>query len=40
MRNVVTPEAVYTMIPTNHNGADQRSQVLVRIVGGTWKLAD
>jgi branched-chain amino acid transport system substrate-binding protein len=40
MKNVVTPEAVYTMSPTNHNGADQRSQVLVRIVGGTWKLAD
>ena len=40
MKDVVTPEAVYTMSPTNHNGADQRSQVLVRIVNGTWKLAN
>ncbi|MEP7138271.1 MAG: ABC transporter substrate-binding protein [Caldimonas sp.] len=39
MKDIVTPEAVYTMSTTNHNGADQRSQVLVRIVGGTWKLA-
>ncbi|MEO7116514.1 MAG: ABC transporter substrate-binding protein [Caldimonas sp.] len=40
MKDIVTPEAVYTMSATNHNGADQRSQVLVRIVGGTWKLAN
>ena len=40
MKEIVTPEAVYTMSATNHNGADQRSQVLVRIVGGTWKLAN
>jgi branched-chain amino acid transport system substrate-binding protein len=40
MKDVVTPEAVYSMSATNHNGADQRSQVLVRIVGGTWKLAN
>jgi branched-chain amino acid transport system substrate-binding protein len=38
MKDVVTPEAIYTMSPTNHNGADQRSQVLVRIVDGAWKL--
>jgi branched-chain amino acid transport system substrate-binding protein len=38
MKDVVTPEAVYTMSPTNHNGADQRSQVLVRVVNGAWKL--
>jgi hypothetical protein len=29
-----------TLDPTNHNGACQRSQVPVRIVGGSWKLAD
>jgi branched-chain amino acid transport system substrate-binding protein len=39
MKDVVTPEAVYTMSSTNHNGADQRSQVLVQVVNGTWKLA-
>ncbi len=38
MKDVVTPEAIYTMSPTNHNGADQRSQVMVRIVDGAWKL--
>ena len=38
MKDIVTPEAIYTMSPTNHNGADQRSQVIVRIVEGAWKL--
>lgn len=38
MKDIVTPEAVYTMSATNHNGADSRSQVLVRIVDGAWKL--
>ena len=38
MKDVVTPEAVFTMSPTNHNGSDNRSQVLVRIVDGAWKL--
>jgi hypothetical protein len=28
------------MSPTNHNGADQRSQVLVRVVNGAWKLVN
>ena len=40
MKNVVPPEAIYTMSATNHNGADRRSQVLLRIVNGTWKLVD
>jgi branched-chain amino acid transport system substrate-binding protein len=40
MKDVVTPEAVYSMGPANHNGADQRSQVLVRVVNGAWKLAN
>ena len=38
MKDVVTPEAIYTMSSTNHNGADERSQVMVRIVDGRWKL--
>ncbi len=38
MKDVVTPEAIYSMSNTNHNGADQRSQVMVRIVDGRWKL--
>lgn len=38
MRGVVTPEAVFSMSPTDHNGVDARAQVLVRIEGGAWKL--
>lgn len=38
MKEVVTPEGVFNMTPTNHNGIDERAQVLVRIEGGTWKL--
>lgn len=40
MKDVVTPEAVFTMSASNHNGSDKRSQVLVRIVNGAWKLQD
>lgn len=38
MKEVVTPEGVFNMTPTNHNGIDERAQVLVRVEGGTWKL--
>lgn len=38
MKEVVTPEGVFNMSPTNHNGIDERAQVLVRVEGGTWKL--
>lgn len=38
LRNVVGTAAVYNMGPTDHNGVDARSQVLVRIEGGKWKL--
>lgn len=38
MKDVVTPEGVFTMSPTNHNGIEASSQVLVRVEGGTWKL--
>lgn len=38
MKEVVTPEGVFNMSPANHNGIDERAQVLVRIEGGAWKL--
>ena len=38
MKEVVSPEGVFNMTPSNHNGIDERAQVLVRIEGGTWKL--
>jgi branched-chain amino acid transport system substrate-binding protein len=31
-------QAVFTMGAADHNGVDGRSQVMVRIEGGTWKL--
>ena len=38
MSEVVSPEGVFNMSPANHNGLDARSQVMVRIEGGKWKL--
>lgn len=38
MSEVVSPEGVFNMNPGNHNGLDARSQVMVRIEGGKWKL--
>lgn len=35
-KNMVLTQGVYTMSATNHNGADERSQVLVRIQNGKW----
>lgn len=40
MKEVITPEGVFTMSKTNHNGLDQRAQVLVKVENGTWKLVD
>lgn len=40
MKDVVTPEGVFTMSKTNHNGLDQRAQVLVKVENGAWKLVD
>ncbi len=37
-QNFVGTQAVFTMSPTDHNGTDQRGQVLVRIENGGWKL--
>jgi branched-chain amino acid transport system substrate-binding protein len=39
MKEVVSPEGVFNMSPGNHNGLDARGQVMVRIEGGKWKLA-
>jgi branched-chain amino acid transport system substrate-binding protein len=38
LRNFVGSEGVYNMSPTDHNGVDARSQVMVRIENGSWKL--
>jgi branched-chain amino acid transport system substrate-binding protein len=39
-REFVGLQGVFNMSPTDHNGVDQRSQVMVRIEGGGWKLMD
>jgi branched-chain amino acid transport system substrate-binding protein len=39
MKEVVSPEGVFSMSPGNHNGLDERGQVMVKIEGGKWKLA-
>lgn len=36
--NFVASQAVYNMSASDHNGVDQRSQVMVRIDNGRWKL--
>jgi branched-chain amino acid transport system substrate-binding protein len=38
MKEVVTLEGVFNMSPSNHNGIDERAQVLIRVEGGAWKL--
>jgi len=38
LKETVTPEAVLNMSETDHNGVDARSQVMVRIDNGQWKL--
>jgi len=38
MHEFVGAEGVFNMSPQDHNGVDARSQVLVQIVNGTWKL--
>jgi len=34
---MVLTHGVYRMSPTDHNGADKRSQVMVKIEGGKWR---
>lgn len=36
--DLVGTHGVYTMSPTDHNGMDQRAQVLVQVVDGQWRL--
>jgi branched-chain amino acid transport system substrate-binding protein len=38
MKEVVSPEGVFTMTPANHNGLDERGQVMVKIENGKWVL--
>jgi branched-chain amino acid transport system substrate-binding protein len=38
MHEVVSPEGVFNMSAGNHNGLDERGQVMVKIDGGKWKL--
>ena len=40
MKEIVTPEGMFTMSSTNHNGIDGHAQVLVRVENGAWKLID
>ena len=40
MKEVVTPEGVFNMTPTNHNGLDDRAQVLIQVKNGTWKYVE
>ena len=36
LKNFVGTEGVYTMSPQDHNGVDERSQVMIRIENGKW----
>jgi len=38
LHDFVGSEGVYTMSPSDHNGVDARSQVMVKIENGAWKL--
>ncbi len=38
LKDFVGSEGVYNMSPSDHNGVDARSQVMVKIENGTWKL--
>ncbi len=38
LRDFVGSEGVYTMSPSDHNGVDARSQVMIKIENGGWKL--
>lgn len=40
MKEFVGSQGVFNMSPSDHNGVDQRAQVMVRIEGGAWKLKE
>lgn len=37
-KNVTAAHGVFNMSPQDHLGFDQRSRVMVKIDGGSWKL--
>jgi branched-chain amino acid transport system substrate-binding protein len=39
MHEVASPEGVFNMSASNHNGLDERGQVMAQIVNGKWTLA-
>lgn len=39
-RELVVTQGVYSLSPTDHNGADERSQVMVKIENGRWRYVD
>jgi branched-chain amino acid transport system substrate-binding protein len=39
-RELVVTQGVYTLSPMDHNGADRRSQVMVKIESGKWRYVD
>lgn len=40
IKELVVTQGVYTLSPTDHNGADSRSQVMVRIENGGWRFVE
>jgi len=40
IKELVVTQGVYTLSPTDHNGADERSQVMVRIENGGWRYIE
>jgi branched-chain amino acid transport system substrate-binding protein len=40
VKNLTLTQGIYSMSPSDHNGADERSQVLVNIESGKWRYRD
>jgi branched-chain amino acid transport system substrate-binding protein len=38
LKNVFGASGIYSMTPTDHNGTDERSLVLITVKGGRWEL--
>ena len=39
-KELVLTQGVYTMTPQDHNGADERSQVLIKVENGAWRYME
>ena len=39
LKELVGASAVFNTTPTDHNGADSRSAILVQLHGNDWKIA-